>query len=665
MTQANKPASHEPTIFVSIASYRDRECQHTLKDLFEKAKNPKNIKVAVLWQIDKEADKDCFEIDVPFSENIIQQFVDYRDSKGVCWARNEILKCITNEQFVLQIDSHMRFERNWDEMLLDMFMMLKAHGVPKPLITQYAPGYDLSGKRDNRLYTNTLTFHEGCYRVEAVVYEGSVHSPIAGAYISGHFIFVESEAFKDVPYDPYQFYMGEEVSLSLRFWTHGYDIFHPHKIILYHLYNTQTSQTVSRPDFYKEIKQAANSDYMAKWRTNFLMNVVNHTPDNNRQDLKKFGLGSERSIHEFEMYAGICFKAQTQLPRAKAGIFFYKGKSDRPGKQVFEHIFKENAWQCEETVSGPGSTLANTQNLRYSLSFALEKLAVKSVLDLPCGDMNYMAALNWNEINYYGADIVPEIVEANRSRFRAEPKMQFIQLDAVKEPLPTVDLIICRDMLIHFPLMDIWRFLENLRRSNAQYVLMTHYLVEAFAYLPDFPALNSEISLGDFRPVNLTAEPFYLPEPLFTINENEYGKMLGLWRVNDIALYCDYFPREIAQLRQPVIEVVTRLIEQFEYAFSGMPEKRYDFLSAYQLPFEACNQRQLVNEDLKSVVHKYWLYEPRNMLFRLIYKCELEQLKEIAPFIEKGNFLYASLIARECLNFILAQKQKSPLNNII
>ena len=40
----------------------------------------------------------------------------------------------------------------------------------------------------------------------------------------------------EVPYDPDYYFHGEEISLAVRSYTWGYDLFHPHKIIAWHEY---------------------------------------------------------------------------------------------------------------------------------------------------------------------------------------------------------------------------------------------------------------------------------------------------------------------------------------------------------------------------------------------------------------------------------------------
>ncbi|CAE8664901.1 unnamed protein product, partial [Polarella glacialis] len=51
------------SIFVSIASYRDNQCQYTIQDLFSKAKHPERVVVGVCFQVAKE-DEDSFLLDL-------------------------------------------------------------------------------------------------------------------------------------------------------------------------------------------------------------------------------------------------------------------------------------------------------------------------------------------------------------------------------------------------------------------------------------------------------------------------------------------------------------------------------------------------------------------------------------------------------------------------
>ena len=77
-----------PSIFVLIASYRDPECQWTVRDLYEKATYPDRIRVGICWQADPEEDRHCFEIETRPEQVDVLNFLP-EESQGVCWARSK------------------------------------------------------------------------------------------------------------------------------------------------------------------------------------------------------------------------------------------------------------------------------------------------------------------------------------------------------------------------------------------------------------------------------------------------------------------------------------------------------------------------------------------------------------------------------------------------
>lgn len=100
-------------IFIQIASYRDPELNNTLKDCIEKSENPDNLVFSICWQHSKDDEWDNLDLykDDPRFKIID---VDYRESKGACWARNTLQQQYDGEQYTLQLDSHHRFIENWD-----------------------------------------------------------------------------------------------------------------------------------------------------------------------------------------------------------------------------------------------------------------------------------------------------------------------------------------------------------------------------------------------------------------------------------------------------------------------------------------------------------------------------------------------------------------------
>ncbi len=196
--------------------------------------------------------------------------------------------------------------------------------------------------------------------------------------------------------------------------------------------------------------------------------------------------------------------------------------------QRFEYIHRHNLWGCEDSVSGNGSTLAETANLRAAIPPLLLEIGAASVLDVPCGDFGWLSEVELG-VPYTGADIVRELVEANQSRYGRSGR-GFVRLDLTADNLPAADLVLCRDCLVHLGYANIARALANIRASGARWLLTT-----------SFPRLqtNCDIEDGDWRPLNFEMPPFEFPPPETTLVENclEGGgayddKALCLWCVD-------------------------------------------------------------------------------------------------------------------------------------
>ncbi|MDW7692730.1 class I SAM-dependent methyltransferase [Flammeovirgaceae bacterium SG7u.111] len=201
---------------------------------------------------------------------------------------------------------------------------------------------------------------------------------------------------------------------------------------------------------------------------------------------------------------------------------------------VFLKIFEERGWDLEEdaeSVSGIGSNSEQTAEIVRRFPRLLDTYGVETLLDLPCGDFNWMQKLDWSGRNYIGGDIVPQIISKNRTKFD-HPNIRFVELDLTSSVLPKADVILCRDCLVHLSFADIHKALANIKRSELTYLLITTFPEQPF---------NKDIVTGGWRPLNFELAPFHFPKPLALINEKctELGdtfrdKSLGLWKVADL-----------------------------------------------------------------------------------------------------------------------------------
>ncbi len=292
------------TIFVQIASYRDPELENTVRDMISNADRPEKLRFGIARQFREEDGFDKLE---EFRNDDRFRILDipYEESNGACWARHLIQQLYKNETYTLQIDSHMRFEKGWDTTLIDMIDQLQEDGHEKPLLTGYVssfdPDNDPAGRaRDPWQMAFDRFIPEGAvfFLPETIPNWTELTRPVPARFYSAHFCFTLGQFSKEVQHDPEYYFHGEEISISARAYTHGYDLFHPHKVVVYHEY-TRKGRTKQWDDDKKWVEKN------------------NHSHKRNRQlfgmdgeemvDLGQFGFGTVRTLRDYEKYSGLLF----------------------------------------------------------------------------------------------------------------------------------------------------------------------------------------------------------------------------------------------------------------------------------------------------------------------------------------------------------------------
>jgi hypothetical protein len=204
-----------------------------------------------------------------------------------------------------------------------------------------------------------------------------------------------------------------------------------------------------------------------------------------------------------------------------------------PLEKKFSDIYQARGWQDPDSnsVSGPGSGWTQTELTRQLLPQLLAELKVRSILDAPCGDFYWMQKVILPVQQYIGIDIVPEIVTVNQQKF-ASQVVTFQVADITCNTLPQVDLILCRDCLIHLSYRHIFQVIANFKESQSRYLLTTTNILQTH---------NIDIISGSFRPLNLMMPPFNFPPPkqLIFDGPNELdciasGRRLGLWELTQL-----------------------------------------------------------------------------------------------------------------------------------
>jgi SAM-dependent methyltransferase len=164
--------------------------------------------------------------------------------------------------------------------------------------------------------------------------------------------------------------------------------------------------------------------------------------------------------------------------------------------EAFTLAYKTGQWHHG---SGSGSSPANTREYRTFLTAYMAEHSIGSVLDIGCGDWQFSRLIDWTGIRYLGVDVVPAVIGHNWARY-ARPQVRFEHGDALNGyQLPAADLILCKDLLQHWPDAAILELGVRLagRRALLTYDLNTDS--------------HTDTGPGGYRPLDLTAAPFAWP----------------------------------------------------------------------------------------------------------------------------------------------------------
>lgn len=253
------------TIFVSICSYRDPECQFTVDHLFQKAEHPSRIRVGICWQYNAEKDVEkCFQQlqyrTAVYADRIREIHMSHHAAKGPVFARFLIQKYLyRDESFYLQIDSHMRFEQNWDTRLIQMLQQCEhMKGHQRCILSTYPPGYELPNiipnisqptllcarknfvtQRMDHPTDNSKSMDYDMVRLHARIINKPLDQPVESLFWAAGYSFSRGMFVRDVPYPddlPHCFF-GEEMLMLRRLFDRGYTVFAPHEVLIYHLWS--------------------------------------------------------------------------------------------------------------------------------------------------------------------------------------------------------------------------------------------------------------------------------------------------------------------------------------------------------------------------------------------------------------------------------------------
>lgn len=387
-------------IFVSIVAYCDPELPRTLQALLAHAERPDLLYVAVVWQGSGEplseedlraltalwgspknaaSGGDGVKCRLPLPGNRVvhceESFHGHlrlirmpaEDARGPCWARYLAQLLWAGEELYLQLDSHMRFVPQWDREMRDQLVFCMKESE-KPVLCGYGRGYKLGAPpnwvapADLSGVLNCAGFFDGdnILNIRYRSLRADWLAPQRSFFWSAHFSFSSAEMLREVPYDPQlpMLFYGEEILMTVRLYTFGWDLFAPSKGLIYHLWERDYRRVymADMTKLYLELGRASRRrlhHLLGSGPAPFFEECPEAWPlpgdvAPRRHATDPFGLGAVRSLQEYELAADVSFSGR------RLGAFALRGGA--AGESVF--AAEENGDQatverkCRGTVSG-------------------------------------------------------------------------------------------------------------------------------------------------------------------------------------------------------------------------------------------------------------------------------------------------------------------------
>ncbi|KAG7365045.1 glycosyltransferase GlcNAc [Nitzschia inconspicua] len=366
---------NDDSIFLSVASFREHLLADTLMSAFGSATHPEKLFLGVIvnncFGLDSnipcrgsprvvgqdQNGRDILEIEDgkpdinhigTFCGNITFQkyceqgqvrvlYINETDALGPAVTRYYSSKLWGGETYYCQIDSHLKFANDWDQLYIQDLKLTR--NFPNSVLSTYPPGFVNFRQTPpytpgTRLCRCQIRANEGFLpRVEM---EGRCNEtdirPTQMAFIGAGFFFTSAKFLLDVPFDPFLpwLFMGEEFALSIRAWTSGWNIYAPRKNLIGHQYRPLKMHT---PHYWTSVARLFDKPHMVDQVTHSIRKRIkimigypgiekDEVPNKNDEDdpyrlsygLDRYGLGTERSATDYLKFAEIDLEQKTCGP---------------------------------------------------------------------------------------------------------------------------------------------------------------------------------------------------------------------------------------------------------------------------------------------------------------------------------------------------------------
>ena len=284
------------TIFVSVASYRDQDCTGTVLDLFSKASVPSRVHVGVCLQVEIAAEDLNLPEGFAYHNNVSSMRMHAIEAKGPTFARYLCSLLYKDQTYYMQIDAHMRFAPGWDQTVISMIEALPSKAILStyPTDMKHYEKFIERGDFDFVPIMQGIKFDpRGIPRPQAAVMRKKPAEPVPGVLVAAGMFFVRGKEFiRDVPFDRDldDLFGGEEVLLSARLFTSGFQVYNPNVPLAFHRYHRP-----GEPRYWERFKNDTDSVQRMK----YILGLSERKPVHLTRLLDRFGLGASKPIQEF------------------------------------------------------------------------------------------------------------------------------------------------------------------------------------------------------------------------------------------------------------------------------------------------------------------------------------------------------------------------------
>ena len=246
------------TIFIAVAAYNEPYLKQTIESAQMMAEYPDRLFFGINYQ----SNDGCFD-DISAFKNVRVRYsvIDKPSGFGIDrLIADSFWQC---EDYYLQIDAHMLFEKNWDSEIISVHDKIVNSGFEKPIISTFIPWWSVGADGEILFYepgsynccnvcsyglgTASQEWIEPIRQWESPVCEDSI---VEHGTICGHFMFAQSSWLEDVGHDWKSVFIGDETLTALRSYTRGYRIFSVGTPFMWHL---NKGENMNRNDWHNMV----------------------------------------------------------------------------------------------------------------------------------------------------------------------------------------------------------------------------------------------------------------------------------------------------------------------------------------------------------------------------------------------------------------------------